>query len=150
MIRKFLSAGVLVIAIAAPAWAQDQCVTPKAPVVPDGARATPNQIVAAQNDIKAFVAASDNYQSCLTQEIARQKALAAQNNAELDPNLQTTVQAKSVAQRKDAQQLAETWGAAVEAFNKAQQRKQRQPASNPSASGGGGYGGGGYGASGRY
>jgi len=150
MIREFLPAGLLVIAIAAPAWAQDQCVAPKAPAVPDGARATPNQIVATQNDIKAFVAASDTYQSCLAQEIARQKALAAQNNAELDPNIQTTVQAKSVAQMKDAQQLAAAWSAAVEAFNKAQQRKQRQPAANSSPPGGAGYGGGGYGTGGRY
>ena len=149
MIRRLLSGAVLVIAIAAPAWAQDQCSVPKAPVIPDGARATPNQIVAAQNDIKSFVAASDSYQSCLAQEIARQKAVAAQNNAELDPKLLTAMQIKSTAQRSDAQQLAVSWSAAVEAFNKAQQRK-RPPASNSSAPGGGGYGGGGYGGGTRY
>jgi hypothetical protein len=151
MIRKFLSGGALVIALAAPAWAQEQCVAPKAPVIPDGAKATPNQIIAAQNEIKAYAAAADNYQSCLAQEIARQRAAAAQNSAELDPSLQSAVQVKSTAQKSDAQQVAAAWGAAVEAFNKAQQRKQRQPASAPSASGGAGYGGGGYGGGmGRY
>ena len=149
MIRTFLSGGVLVLALAAPGWAQEQCVAPRAPIIPDGAKATPNQIIAAQSDIKAYAAASDNYQSCLAQEIARQKAAAAQNNAELDPNLQSAVQIKSAAQRTDAQQVAAAWGAAVDAFNKAQQRK-RPAASTPSPPGGAGYGGGGYGGMGRY
>ena len=150
MIRKFLSGGALVIALAAPAWAQAQCVAPKAPVIPDGAKATANQIIAAQNEIKAYAAASDNYQSCLAQEMARQKAAAAQNNAELDLSLQSAVQVKSTAQKSDAQQVAAAWGAAVEAYNKAQQRK-RPPVPTSSPPGGAGYGGGGYGGGmGRY
>jgi hypothetical protein len=148
MIRKFLSGGALVIALAAPVWAQDQCVAPRAPVIPDGAKATSGQIIATQNEIKAYAAASDNYQSCLAQDIVRQRTLATQNNAELDPNLQAATQVKSTAQRNDAREVAAAWGAAVEAFNKAQQRKQRQPAPNP-APGGAGYGGGAYGG-GRY
>lgn len=149
MIRKFLLVGALVVAIVGPARAQDQCVAPKAPVIPDGARATPNQILAAQNEIKNFAAASDNYQHCLAEDIARQKVLAARSATELDPGVQIAAQAKSAAQMKDAQQLASTWIAAVEAFNQAQQRKQRQPGSAPSPSGGSGYGGG-YGNGGRY
>ena len=148
MFRAFLCGGVLVLALAAPCLAQEQCVAPKMPVIPDGAKATPNQIIAAQNYIKAYATASDDYQSCLVKEFARQKAAAAQNNAEIDPGLQTAVQVKSAAQRSDAQQAAAAWGAAVEAFNKAQERK-RPTAAAPSP-GGGGYGGGGYGGMGRY
>ena len=147
MIRA-LSGGVLVLALAVPVLAQEQCVAPKAPVIPDGAKATANQIVAAQNEIKVFATASDSFQACLAQEYARQRAAAAQNNAELDPNLQTAVQVKSAAQRKDAQQVATAWGAAVEAFNKAQERKR--PAPTAPSPGGAGYGGGGYGGMGRY
>ena len=142
MIRKFLSGAAMVIALAAPAWAQDQCAVPKSPAIPDGAKATPNQIVAAQDDIKAFAAASENYQSCMARELARQKALATQNSAELDPGLQTALQGKSDAQRKDVERVVASWSATVEAFNKAQERKPRRPASTPSAPGGGGYGGG--------
>jgi hypothetical protein len=137
MIRNILSGAVMVIALAAPAWAQDQCVTPKAPPIPDGARATQAQITTAQNELKVFAAASDIFQACLAQEVGRQKDLAKQTNVEFDPIIQAALQTKSEAQRRDAERLAVAWGASVEAFNQAQQRKQRRP-----ASGGGGYGGG--------
>jgi hypothetical protein len=139
MIHKLCFGAALLLV--APAWAQDQCVAPKTPAIPDGGRATATQILAAQNEIKAYVAASDNYQNCLAQEFTRQQAVSRQNNSELDPNLQATMQVKSAAQRSDAQQVAAAWGAAVEAFNKAQQRKQRQAVSPSSPPGGGGYGG---------
>jgi hypothetical protein len=138
MTWKILSGGVMMIALAAPAWAQDQCVAPTVPALPDGAKAAPNQIVAAQNDIKAYAAAADNYQACLAQELARQKDLAKQNNVEFDPKIQTALETKRDAQRKDAGRVAVAWGATVEAFNKAQQRKQRQQEARSQGSGGGG------------
>jgi hypothetical protein len=139
MIRKILSGGVMMIALAAPAWAQDRCVAPAAPAIPDGAKAAPNQIVAAQNDIKAYAAAADNYQACLAQELARQKDLAKQNNSEFDPKIQTALEIKGDAQRKDAGRVAVAWGAAVEAFNKAQQQKRKPDAGGTASRGGGSY-----------
>ena len=144
MIRKILFAGAIVFVFAAPAWAQDQCVAPATPEIPDGAKATAAQIVAAQNSIKSYAAASDTYQACLAQEIARQKELAKQTNVEFDPQIQAAIQVKSAAQRKDVERIATTWGASVQAFNDAQARKQRQ-APNSNASGGAGYGAGGGG-----
>jgi hypothetical protein len=148
MIWKILSSGVLLIALDAPALAQDPCVAPPTPAIPDGAKATPAQIANAQNDIKAFAAASDAYQTCIAREVGRQKDLAKQNNQEFDPGIQGTLEAKAGAQRKDAERLAAVWGAAVQAYTEAQQRKPRQ-ARTPAA-GGGGYGGGSYGGGGRY
>ena len=143
MIRKILSASVIVFAFAAPAWAQDQCVAPTAPEIPDGAKATPAQIATAQNGIKSYAAASDAYQACLAGEINRQKDLAKQTNVEFDPQIQAAIQLKAAAQRKDVEKIATMWGASVQAFNDVQARKQRQaPSSN--ASGGAGYGAGGY------
>lgn len=144
MIRNVLLCAAVVVAMAAPARAQDQCVAPKAPAIPDGAKATANQIIAAQNEIKAYAAASDSFQKCLAQELARQDALAKQNSTEPDPGLLSAVQVKSAAQRNDVQQVVTAWTAAVEAFNKAQQSKQRQPAATtaPATGYGGGYGGG--------
>src|SRR6478672_2812036 len=139
MIRKILSAGAIVLVFAAPAWAQDQCVAPAAPEIPDGAKATPAQIVAAQTAIKSYAAGSDTYQACLVREIARQKDLAKQTNVEFDAQIQAAIEVKAVAQRKDVQRIATMWGASVQAFNELQQRKQRQaPSSNAGA---GGYGG---------
>jgi len=69
MIRNILFGGFVFIALTAPTMAQDQCAAPAAPAIPDGARATTGQIATAQNDIKAFAAASDSYQACLVAEI---------------------------------------------------------------------------------
>jgi hypothetical protein len=143
MIRTILLGGTLFIALTAPAMAQNQCVAPTAPAIPDGARATPAQIITAQNDIKAFAAASDSYQACLATEISRQKDLAKQTNVEFDPNIQAAIEVKAGAQRKDVERLAAAWGASVTAFNAAQQRKPATPAPRSApAPMGGAYGGG--------
>ena len=146
MIRTLLLGGAILMALSTPALSEDQCVAPKSPSIPDGSKATPTQIVAAQDDIKAFADASDKFQSCLQAEMGRQRSLATQNNSEMDPKIQADLNAKGLAQRQDAQKVAAAWGVAVDAFNKAQTRKQS--GSRPAASGGGGYGGGGYGGGG--
>jgi hypothetical protein len=143
MIREILLGGALFISLAAPTMAQDQCTAPTAPAIPDGARATPAQIITAQNDIKAFAAASDNYQACLAAEISRQKDLAKQTNVEFDPNIQAALEVKAGAQRKDVERVAAAWGTSVQAFNAAQQRKPVTPAPRSApAPMGGAYGGG--------
>jgi hypothetical protein len=139
MIRNVLSAGAIAIALATPAWAQGQCVTPTAPTIPDGTKASPAQITTAQNEIKAFADASDSYQTCLAREIARQKDLAKQSNVEFDPGIEAGLQTKADAQRKDAGRLASAWGAVVQAFNDAQQRKKRAPTAAVPATRSGGY-----------
>jgi hypothetical protein len=150
MIWKILSSGVMIIAVTTPALAQDQCVTPTAPTIPDGARATSGQIATAQDNVKAFVVASDNYQTCLAREIGRQKDFAKQSNLEFDSNIQTALDTKGGAQKKDAARVVAAWSAAVQDFNATQQRKQRQTDPRSQASGGSGSMGGGYGAGGRY
>jgi hypothetical protein len=143
MIRKILLSVVMVISAAASASAQDQCIAPTAPAIPDGARATPAQIITAQNDIKTFATASDNYQACLAAEISRQKGLAKQTNVEFDSTVQTAMETKAGAQRKDVERVAAAWGASVQAFNAAQQRKPPTLAPrSPPSSMGGAYGGG--------
>ena len=143
MIRNILLGGALFIALTAPAMAQDQCVAPTAPAIPDGARATSAQVIATQNDIKAFATASDTYQACLAAEISRQKDLAKQTNVEFDPKIQATIEVKAGAQRKDVERIAAAWGASVTAFNAAQQRKPATPAPrSPTPPMGGAYGGG--------
>ena len=139
MIRNILLGGALFIALTAPAMAQNQCVVPTAPAIPNGSRATQAQIITAQNEINSFAAASDNYQSCLATEISRQKDLAKQTNVEFDPNVQSAIEVKAGAQRKDVERIATAWGASIAAFNAAQLRKAPRSAPPPM---GGAYGGG--------
>jgi hypothetical protein len=143
MIRKILFGGALFVAFTAPVMAQDPCAAPAAPAIPGGARATTAQIIAAQNDIKAYATASDNFHACLAAELGRQKDLAKQNNLEFDPNIQTGLETKAAAQRKDVERVAAAWNAAVQAFNRAQLRKQpiQQPAQRSMGGMGTGMGG---------
>ena len=127
MIRKILLGGVVFLAFTAPVMAQDLCAPPAAPKIPGGARATTAQIIAAQNDIKAFAAATDKFQACLAAELGRQKDRAKENNTEFDPNIQTGLETKAAAQRKDVERIAAAWNAAVLAFNQAQLRKPQEP-----------------------
>ena len=127
MIRNILLCGVVFFAFTAPAMAQDPCAAPAAPKIPGGARVTTAQIIAAQNDIKAFATASDKFQTCLAIELGRQKDFAKQNDLPFDPNIQTGLETKAAAQRKDVERVASAWNATVQAFNQAQLRKPQEP-----------------------
>jgi hypothetical protein len=127
MIRNILLGGVAFFAFTAPVMAQVPCTAPAAPAIPGGTRATTAQIIAAQNNIKAFVAATDKFQVCLATELARQKDFAKQNDLPFDPNIQTGLETRAADQRKDVERVASAWNAAVQAFNQAQLRKPQDP-----------------------
>ena len=131
MIRKILFGGAVFIALSTPVMAQDPCVAPAAPAIHGGATATAAQIIAAQNDIKAYATASDKFRTCLVGEFGRQIDLAKQNNVEFDPAIQMVLETKAIAQRKDAERVAAAWNAAVQAFNQAQLRKPQEPVPQP-------------------
>ena len=133
-VRKILIGAVVLAVATRAAIAQQECAAPAAPAIPDGAKATPAQILATQTSLKAFAAASDNFQVCIAHEIERQKALAKEQSVDVDPVVQGTLIAKSAAQRQDAERLASAWGASVQAFTAAQQRREREsPPSVPPA-----------------
>ena len=127
MIRKILLGGVVFFAFTAPVMAQESCAAPAAPKIPGGTRATTAQIIAAQNDIKAFATATDKFQACLVGELSRQMDFAKQNDLPFDPKIQTGLETKAAAQRKDVERVAAAWNAAVQAFNQAQLRKPLEP-----------------------
>ena len=101
--RKMLLIGVMAISLAAPAWAEDQCVSPSPPTIPDGARSTKAQITKTLDEVKAFVTASDEYQACMLRQIA--------------------------ANQKEKERIGAEYGTSARAFNAAQQ--QQQQASQP-------------------
>jgi hypothetical protein len=133
MIRKILLGGVVFIAFTAPVMAQDPCAAPAAPKIPGGTRATTAQIIAAQNDIKAFATATDKFQACLAAELSRQMDFAKQNDLPFDPNIQRGLETKAAAQRKDVERVAAAWNASVQAFNQAQLRRPQEPVQQPTA-----------------
>jgi hypothetical protein len=60
-------------------------------------------------------------------ELSRQKDFAKQNDLPFDPNIQTGLEAKAAAQRKDVERVAAAWNAAVRTFSQAQLRKPQEP-----------------------
>ena len=98
MLRKLVLRTLMVVALITPAAAQEQCVAPLAPMIPDGAKSTKAQITKALDEVKAFVAASDEYQACMLRQI-------------------TTNQ-------KEKERIGAEYGASARAFNAAQQQQQ--------------------------
>jgi hypothetical protein len=101
--RKFLLRGAMAVTLATPVAAQESCVSPAVPVIPDGARSTKVQITNALDAVKVYIAASDAYQACLLGQIA--------------------------ANQKEKERIGAEYGASARAFNTAQQ--QQQQASQP-------------------
>ena len=100
MMRKILLSGVMAIALGASAWAQDKCVAPAAPAIPGGAGATMMQMTKALDGVKAFIAASDDYQACMLRAIE--------------------------ANQKEKERIGAEYGASARAYNAAQQQQLKQ------------------------
>lgn len=67
--RYLILAGVL-IAIASPAHAQSRCTRPYAPTVTVTPTTSAADLARIGADIRAFIAASDIYQTCLTSRVS--------------------------------------------------------------------------------
>ena len=67
VLKKFGLAAVLLVAGAAPAFAEDTCQAPPVPVAVDGTTVARDQLVAAIAAVKTYIAASDTYQQCINE-----------------------------------------------------------------------------------
>jgi hypothetical protein len=118
MLGKFgLAAAVLLIS-AAPALAQSGCSSPVAPAAVDGAKATEAQMKGAHDDVVNFIKSSDDYQSCMVNDLARQKkeAAAVKDPKPLDPSIAQGVAAKIDANQRMKEKVGAEYNAAVVAY----------------------------------
>ena len=117
MILKTLGiVAVLVGLSAAPAMAQSLCQEPIAPAAVDGSKATTAQMNGAHDDVVAFIKQSDDYQSCLLKELRDAKAAALKNKKDVDPSLESAVDAKVSANQHLKEKIGGEFNAAVMAF----------------------------------
>ena len=120
--RISLSVAALLL-FALPAAAQDQCVVPYAPTVPDGANATREQIVAARDQVHAFIRDSDSYQRCLTTYLQQQIDAARRDPRDNPPEaverLRQATANKIGANQREKIRTGTEINAAVKAFNEA-------------------------------
>ena len=134
MIRRICLSAVFVV-IAAPAFAaiDDSCKEPTAPTMPNGRTAAREEIIAAANNVKAYVAESDKYQECLTGVIAgidqaqtKAEAQAKADKKAMDPKLRaefakskTELTAKGDANQTKKEQLGASYAAVAGAYRAA-------------------------------
>jgi hypothetical protein len=116
-----LSVAALVL-LAVPASAQD-CVVPYAPTVPSGTTATREQILAARDEVTAFLKASEDYQMCLTthleQRLDEARRYPRDNPPQAVETLKKATANKINASKRELGRTGDEINAAIRAFNEA-------------------------------
>lgn len=106
----------LTLAGIAPALAQADCIAPIPPAAPNGRTATQQEMVAAVNDAKNFIAQSDVYQQCLLDYVQTQKKLAAKNKNSFDASIVADVNKKINENQAEKQRTGDAINAAVNLY----------------------------------
>jgi len=114
----WLSAAALAF-LAPPAFAQDMCMSPPAPVVPDGKTAEASALIQAQKDVVAFIKASDEYQNCLLAQISALEKTAKDAKMPVDAAAKKALETKGDANQKDKERVGKAYNAAAVAYKAA-------------------------------
>jgi len=114
-----LAAATLMIS-ASPVLAAS-CSEPVAPAQVDGAKASQQQMKDAIGDFKTFEQASDDYQSCLLDDLHQQErtAAAAKDPKPLDPSIAKAVSAKVDANQALKEKIGAELNASIVAYKQA-------------------------------
>ncbi|HEX3809817.1 MAG TPA: hypothetical protein VHW02_08940 [Rhizomicrobium sp.] len=119
MLSKIGAAAALILIAATPAFADsNSCSDPIAPTAINGATATEQEMKDAQQDVKIFLKASDDYQSCMVLDLRNQKIAAAKKKdpKPLDPSIGQAVDARVDANQKLKERVGAEFNAAVIAY----------------------------------
>ena len=121
MTRGICLSTIALVMLAAPAFAQDKCSAPIAPVVPNGRTATVADLVQANKDVVAFIKSSDDYQSCLLADLQSQIDQAKDNKDKkgLDPAIKKAIEAKGDANQKLKETVGKQYNTAAAAYKAA-------------------------------
>jgi hypothetical protein len=119
MSRGFCLSSIALIMLAAPAFAEEKCSAPVAPVVPNGRTAAASDLVQANKDVVTFIKASDDYQSCLLADLQAQIDQAKTNKKDLDPAIKKAIEAKGDANQKLKETVGKAYNASAAAYKQA-------------------------------
>ena len=86
------------------------------PATPDGHSATQQQILAAVQDAKNYIAQADVYQQCLLDYVAAQKKQATEDKKTFDSYIETSIQRKIDSNQKTKVRIGAEINAAVSDF----------------------------------
>jgi hypothetical protein len=119
MLKKFGLAAVLLVAGAAPSFAEDTCQVPPVPAAVDGTTVSHDGMVAAIGAVKAYQTASDTYQTCITDYVAAQNAQADKDKKAHDPNMIQSEGDKGTANETSKEKAVNDLNTAIVAYKKA-------------------------------
>ena len=91
---------IFAIAPVRSAIAQEACAEPPQPAPVDGAQVSEQQMRAAADAARNFIAQSDVYQACLSSTLQAARTEASARGKPLDPGLETVLRAKADANQK--------------------------------------------------
>lgn len=114
MLRGFLFASVFTCLVT-PAFAAD-CVEPYAPAIANGTTATKDQMLTTQDEVKAFIKASDNYQECVLLDIQTQKAALAREQKTLNQDVIDRATAQIDRNQREKERVGTEYNVAVRAY----------------------------------
>lgn len=107
------------LGLAAPGLASAECTPPSAPASVDGAKATLDQMKTAQREVSGYITASDDYQTCLIEEVKAKKAEAEAAKTKLDPTLVKTADDRIKENQAEKERVGKAFNAAAKAFKAA-------------------------------
>jgi hypothetical protein len=119
MTRGICLTAVVFAMLASPAFAQDKCSAPIAPVVPDGKTATVAQLSQTAKEVVAFIKDSDSYQACILADITAQDQAAKADKKTLDPAIRKALESKGDANQKEKERIGKAYNTAAAAYKTA-------------------------------
>jgi Skp family chaperone for outer membrane proteins len=101
------------------ALAEVSCAKPAAPAAVDGSKATLEEVLAAKKAVTDFMAASDNYQTCVLNGLEAARKAAKDEKRKLDPSVSKAADADIAANQADKEKVGADFNAAARAFKAA-------------------------------
>lgn len=102
--------------------ADNSCKAPVGPTVPDGKTAEARQLIAANNEVKAFIAASDQYQQCLNDWMGAEQLAATEAKKPMDPKIKAEHDRLGDENQKEKERIGGLYNAAATAYRAAHPR----------------------------
>lgn len=120
-LAAFVLAGAA-LALSGPVVAQSACSRPAAPTVLAGVEpsaVTMEQLLGAKKEVSAFIGASDAFQTCLLDDLNKQRAAAKAAQTKVDPAVEAAAKADLDGNQADKEAVGAAFNAAVKAYKAA-------------------------------
>ena len=115
-----LTALCAAFALAAPGFAlAASCDKPAEPAAIDGAQSSLQQMIAAKTSVATFMTASDDYQKCVLDDLAAQRAAATAAKTKLDPAAAKAAEDKVGENQQAKERVGAAFNSAVKAYKTA-------------------------------